>query len=90
MSCGAVHQRDMLIEMDMIDSTYRAPEFSIIASGNHSSLAILAQSSSHEIECFNEFLAIAGVQSILRCFTHGDDEDVAIVAIECKVSVVDY
>ena len=80
----------MVIETDTMNPTYSTPKFSIVASGNNSSLAFLAQSSSYKIECSDEFLTIAGVQAILRCFTHGDDEDVAIVAIECKVSVVDY
>ena len=74
----------------MVLSTYSAPEFGIIAFGDHSSLAIWAQRSPHKVECFDKFLAIAGVQSILWRFAHGDDEDVAIVAIEGKISVVDY
>lgn len=83
-------KRDIEVETDMVRSTYRAPKLGIITSRYDSSLTIWAQSSSNEIECFDQFLAIAGVQSILWRFAHGDDEDVAIVALECKVSFVDY
>lgn len=87
---GQDTKQDMVIETDTINTTYSTPKLSIVASGNNSSLAILAQSSSHEIECLDEFLAIAGVQSVFRRFAHGDNEDVPTVAIECKVSVIDY
>lgn len=90
MSCVAWHKRDRVIETDIVQLTYSAPKFSIVTSGNHSSLTILTQSRSYEVECSDEFLAIAGVQSIFRRFAHGDDEDVAIVPIERKVSIVDY
>jgi hypothetical protein len=78
------------IQTQVILSTYSTPKLGIVTSGNHSSLAILAQSSSYEIECSNEFLAIAGVQSIFWRFAHGDNEDVAIVAIERKIGIVNY
>lgn len=75
---------------NLMSFTYSAPKLGIVASSNHSSFTILTQSSSHEIECSDEFLAIAGVQSILWRFAHGNDEDVTIVAIERKVSIVNY
>jgi len=71
-------------------STYSAPKLRIIASSNHSSLTVLSQRSSDEIESCDESLAVAGVQSILWGFAHGDDEDVAIVTIECQIRLVDY
>jgi hypothetical protein len=62
--------------------TYGTPKFSIITPGNHSSLAVWSQCCSHEIEGFDQSLAVRGIQSVLWRFAHGDDEDVAIVAVE--------
>lgn len=70
--------------------TYSAPKLSIVTSSNHSPFTVLAQGSSHEVKCSDECLAIAGVQSVLWRFAHGDNEDVSIVAIERKVSIVNY
>lgn len=72
-----------VVETDMLLSTYGTPELSIVAFSDHCSLTVWAQSSPYKIEGFDESLAIVGVQSILWRFAHGDDEDVAIVAIEC-------
>ena len=81
---------DSGIQTQVVLSTYSTPKLGVVTSSNNSSFAILAQSGSYEIESSDEFLAIAGVQSILWRFAHGDNEDAAIVAIECKISVVNY
>jgi hypothetical protein len=90
MDCGADCGQRGGTQTQVVLSTYSTPKLSIVTSSNNSPFTILAQSSPHEVKCPNEFLAIAGVQSILWRFAHGDNEDVAIVAIERKIGVVDY
>jgi hypothetical protein len=63
-------------------TTYSAPKLGIIAPSNHSSLTVWSQCCSHEVESADQFLTVCGVQSIFWSFAHGDDEDVAIVAVE--------
>lgn len=72
------------------EDTYSTPKLGVVASGDDRPLAIRAQGLSDEVESRDQFLAVRRVQSVFGPLAHGDDEDVAVMAVQGEVWVVDY
>lgn len=70
--------------------TYSTPKLRIVAFGDHCSFTIRPQSRSDEVESCDQLLTVGRVESVFGAFAHCDDEDVAIVAVEGQVWLVDY
>ena len=68
--------------MKDMPQTYRAPELCIVTLGNYSTLTVRSEDLSNSVEGTNELLSIGNGQSVLWCFAHGDDKNVAIVAVK--------
>ena len=69
--------------------TYRTPEFGIVTLCDDRAFSRRPQYSSDLVEYANEFLRVLAVESVLRCFAHRDNKDVAIVAIKSHRWLVD-
>ena len=70
--------------------TYSTPKLRIVAFGDHFSFTIRPQSRSDEVESCDQLLTVGRVESVFGAFAHCDDEDVAVVAVEGQVWLVDY
>ena len=70
-------------------ATYRTPKLGIVAFRDNGTLAIRSQNLPYFVESTNELLRICTVDTILGRLAHGDDEDVAIIAVQRKILLVD-
>lgn len=70
-------------------AAYCTPKLRIVAFGYHGALTIGAQDCSDLVEGRYEFLGICRVYPVLWCFTHRDNEDIAIMAVERQIRIVD-
>lgn len=69
--------------------TYGTPELSIVAFGDYGTFGRGTEEFTSRVESSNDLLGEFTVETVLGRPAHGDDEDVAIVAVESQIRLVD-
>jgi type IV secretory pathway VirB10-like protein len=69
----------------LLHSTHRTPKLRPLPPSNHRPLTVRSQRRPHKIKSTDKSLTIRRIQAVFWGFAHGDDEDVAIVAVEGEI-----
>jgi hypothetical protein len=79
---STIHQPPV---QQLLHSTHRTPKLRPLPPSNHRPLTVRSQRRPHKIKSTDKSLTIRGIQAVFWGFAHGDDEDVAIVAVEGEI-----